>query len=58
MIELTVTYYCRNPECNGSGEEQIETVTIRRRQTKTLKCYVCEEVAVEIQANRKRRSRT
>jgi len=55
MIELTISYYCQNPQCI-STTEQTETITIRRGQRKTLKCGLCEEVAVEIQANRRRES--
>jgi aspartate carbamoyltransferase regulatory subunit len=52
IIELTVTFYCQNPECKGKAE-QTETIEIRRGQRKTLKCGYCDEVAVEIQANKK-----
>jgi len=52
-MELTVSFYCQNPQCRAGGRrEQTETLTIRRGQKKTLKCGFCEENAVEIQANR------
>jgi len=55
-MELTVTFCCPKDDCpSGSEQEQTETVKIRRGQRIQIQCGFCEEVAVEIQANRKPR---
>lgn len=51
-MQLTITFCCSH--CDHDTE-QTETVDIRRGQRVVLKCGFCNEVAVEIQANKKKK---
>jgi hypothetical protein len=48
-MELTIEW---NHDCMYT-QNQTDTIKIRRRQRKEIKCGYCDEVAIVIQANRK-----